>query len=711
MGAAATDLALYAHFACAALTALLLLRLWRRRAATAGDEASGAGSERGVEPGSPVPMRWFVAALVATMAWAAATAADQGSTRQWTAHAAALADLGRYGAWFGFVIALLGGPRHAPRGLVLGSAVALAGGIAAFAWRAAVGEHTLDASRLALAALLPLPVVGVLAIEQLWRNVTPDARWNAKPICGALACVFGFDLYLLSGGVLLDALDSDALAVRGAVHALGVPLAWLAIGRDGGVFGRLAVSRAAATYSTTLVLSGGYLLLVAAAGYWVRWFGGDWGGALQVALLAAAAVGFAALTFSGSVRARLRVAVAKHFFRYRYDYRQEWLRFTEGLSTAGGAEAVGEQVLRGLADLVESPGGLLWTADEERDAFVASRRWNLPAVADAEPRDSPFSTMLAERQWVIDIAEVRASPRRHEGLVLPAWLLGLPAARLVVPLVAGGVLQGFVVLAEPRGAVAVDWEVRDLLKTAARQAAGHLAQVRATEALLEARKFEAFNRMSAFVVHDLKNIVAQLSLMLKNAQRLHDNREFQQDMLLTVESSLEKMRRLMLQLREGAAPAAGAAGVELAPIVRRLAADASARGRGIECREAPRLATRGLPERLERVLGHLVHNALDATPPSGRVWVHTSREGGQVVVEVGDTGCGMSEAFVQTRLFRPFASTKRGGMGIGSYESREYVRELGGSIEVHSREGEGTLVRVRLPAFELHAPARDDATA
>jgi putative PEP-CTERM system histidine kinase len=247
----------------------------------------------------------------------------------------------------------------------------------------------------------------------------------------------------------------------------------------------------------------------------------------------------------------------------------------------------------------------------------------------------------------------------------------------------------------------LDWEVRDLLKTAARQAAGFLAQMHATEALLEARKFDAFNKMSAFVVHDLKNIITQLSLMMKNAERHRDNPEFQADMLLTVESSLEKMRQMMLQLREGAKPTGVASGVDLAPLLQRIETAARQRGRQLEVQVDDRIATRGHEERLERVIGHVVQNALDATPNSGRVWVRLAQAAGRVRLEVGDTGAGMSAEFIQHRLFRPFSSTKSSGMGIGSYESFQYVKELGGSIDVKSELGQGTLVTLLLPLFDV----------
>jgi putative PEP-CTERM system histidine kinase len=206
--------------------------------------------------------------------------------------------------------------------------------------------------------------------------------------------------------------------------------------------------------------------------------------------------------------------------------------------------------------------------------------------------------------------------------------------------------------------------------------------------------------MSAFVVHDLKNIVTQLSLMLKNAERHRDNPEFQADMLTTVENSLEKMRQMMLQLREGERPVGRSSGVDLHGVVARIAQATRQRGRTLEVSGVDQLATRGHEQRLERVIGHVVQNALDATPESGRVWVKLQQSAGRALVEVGDTGAGMSPEFIQSRLFRPFNSTKSSGMGIGSYESFQYVKELGGSIEVKSELGEGTVVRLLLPLFD-----------
>ncbi|MFN9744253.1 MAG: XrtA/PEP-CTERM system histidine kinase PrsK [Betaproteobacteria bacterium] len=654
--------------------------------------------------------RWPVAwALLASAAWCAASLLSLVWNDLAAVFIAQATDLARYALWFTFLILLLpqdgqGQPSPATRVMrrvAIGSVTAAA----LLMTLAAVGALEGEVARLAIAGALALPVCGLLMVEQLFRNLREDQRWNAKPVCLGLACVFVFDIYLFAEGLLFGKLDPEALAARGGVHALAVPFLFVAARRSPNWIAKLHVSRAAAFYSASLLLAGAYLLFMAAVGYYVRFFGGEWGRALQLGLVVAALALLGMLAFSGALRSWLRVFVGKHFYSYRYDYREEWLRFTAMLSANRSPQETGEMIVRGLAKMLECPAGTLWTRQGD-GGYAQSAAWNMPVTTEIEAAESSLVRFLATQGWVIDLDEFRSSPRRYGELALPTWLLGARNGWLVVPLMVGDELQGFVLLARPLTAIKLNWEVLDLLKTAGRQAAGYLAQMQATEALLDARKFEAFNKMSAFVVHDLKNIVAQLSLMLKNAERLHDNREFQQDMLLTVESSLEKMKRLMLQLREGAKPPGGSRGVELQPIVRRLVAMARAQGRTLETDEGEHLFTRGHDDRLERVLGHLVQNALDATPAGGRVWLRTSRAAGSVRVEVGDTGSGMTEEFVRNQLFRPFSSTKSSGMGIGSFESAQYVRELGGSIDVASRPGEGSVFTVLLPAFE--APQGSD---
>ncbi len=631
--------------------------------------------------------RWLFAAVLLTAAWGWLGLADQFARITLFLRLGAVADVLRYGCWFVFLLSSLrlrrgAGRASALRWLLPVSLAAVAGALVVQGLVAFHAAPLNEASPPVLMAGMVLAVLALLLVEQLFRNLQEDSRWSVKPLCLGLAGTFLFDLYLYSTSILFGGLDTDALQVRGAAHALTAPLLLL-----------------------SSVRSSGYLIFISAVGYYVRYFGGEWGRALQVALVFVGLVALGTLAFSGALRARMRVFLGKHFFRYRFDYREEWLRFTRVLAVQGSPQQMGQQVVHGLADMLDSPAGALWLKGGD-GVYRQAARWNQAESAAVEGAQTSLCGFLARTGWVINLDEYRAAPRRYEGLALPEWLLALPQAWLVVPLSTGDDLTGFVVLASARARSEVNWEVNDLLKTAGRQAASYLAQMLATEALLEARKFEAFNRMSAFVVHDLKNIVTQLSLMLKNAKRLHANPEFQQDMLMTIENSLDKMRQLMLQLREGATPAGSAVGVDLGAIAQRIAAGVAQRGRRLEVDAAERAVfTRGHEERLERVLGHLVQNALDATDAAGRVWLKVDRLVGQARVVVGDTGCGMTPEFVRERLFKPFQSTKKAGMGIGAFESFQYVQELGGQVQVHSTPGQGTEVTLLLPVFELHHEA------
>jgi len=620
--------------------------------------------------------------------------------------AARIADAVRIGAWVAFLLALFAGPAGTGAGtnrsppLWIGAIATLLIAVSLSLPQPAPLATALPAAiaRAEFAVLLALSILGLLVIEQLLRGPPRELRWNMKPLYLGLGGTFAFDLFLYADALLFVRLDPEIWAARGVVAAFAIPFVAVAAARSKDWSLNVHISRDVVFHSTALLISGIYLLAVAAAGYWVRYFGGTWGTTVQIAFLFAALLLLGVVLSSGSLRARLRVFISKHFFSYRYNYREEWLKVTRLLSGAESEASLNERCIRALADLVESTGGSLFLR-QDGTGYAEAARWNTPEVTEAEPVDSSFVRYLARTGWVLHLAEQRAGQERYENLELPEWLGRIAKAWLVVPLPSGEELIGFVVLAEPRTPIDVNWEVHDLLKTAARQAASYIGQVRAAEALLEAQKFAAFNRMSAFVVHDLKNLVAQLSLLLKNAERHHDNPEFRKDMLGTVEHVVARMNQLLLQLRAGTTPVEAPRPVALAALVERIAQARSAQHPALSVEIAAPMQALGHEDRLERVIGHLVQNALEATPPEGHVALRLLEEGEYAVIEVADTGAGMSTEFVRERLFKPFQSTKPTGMGIGAYESSQYVGELGGRILVDSRPDAGTRVKVYLPRF------------
>lgn len=609
-----------------------------------------------------------------------------------------IADILRGGAWLGFLVVLLrplwNGRLRWPAWL---AAAALLVQVLAVAVSAMLGSVA-EVLRPLLGAWLAQAVIGLILVEQLFRTLPAESRWGIKPLCLGLGAGYIFELYLFADATLFDRIDGDVWAVRGLAHALVIPLIILSGTRNPSWTLRMSISREVVFHSTALAVAGLYLLVIAAAAYYVRYFGGDWGRALQLTLLFAGLVLLGALLASGAQRARLKVLLSKHLFPYRYDYRSEWLRFTQALAAAEKELELGQAVIKALADLVESPGGLLWLRDEY-EHFVPHSRLNRPMLEFTEPASSAFSHYLDEREWIINLDEYRRRQALYEDLELPAWLTAIGDAWLVIPLKGADALIGFVVLSPPRAQFDVNWEVLDLLKTAQRQAASYLERMLAADALLEARKFDSFNRMSAFVVHDLKNLVAQLALMLKNAKRHGSNPEFQQDMLETVAHVETRMRGLMTQLQEKRSIDPPRV-VDVATLVRNVCASKKNQLPLVTVLEplAAGAETSAHPERLERILGHVVQNALDATEQNGKVTVavHIADEH-KLRVIVEDTGCGMSPEFLRERLSRPFQTTKSSGMGIGVFETRQYLGEIGGGLHFDSEAGRGTRVSIELP--------------
>jgi len=551
-----------------------------------------------------------------------------------------------------------------------------------------------------------LSIIALMLVEQLYRGTAPDDRWSIKFFCLGVGAIFAYDLATYADAMLFRRIDFELWAARGFANLLTVPLIAVSAARNPQWSLDIAVSRRMVFQSTALLSAGSYLLIVSAAGYYIRYFGGTWGGVLQTTVIFAGLVGLALILVSGSLRARLKVFINKNFFSYRYDYREEWLRLTRELTEEERDDDFGARAIRAIAHLVEARGGGLWVR-QDQPRYERLTQWEAPLLADtSEPVDGSLARFLRDREWVVNFDEYRAQVSTYGDLQLPGWLCDDDEAWLVVPLMLHDDLFGFVVLLTARTRITTNWEVNDLLKTAGRQVASTLAQLHAHRALIVARQFESFNRMSAFVVHDLKNLVAQLSLLLSNATRHRDNPEFQDDMIDTVDNAVDKMKKLLLQLRAGATPADEPAPVDLQEVVlSALKSKAPMTPRPTILVDAPGIRTMAHRERLDRVVGHLLQNAAEATPANGKIEVRVRSEDQSAIIEVEDSGVGMSEDFIRTRLFKPFESTKKNGMGIGIYESREYIRELGGHLDVESRETEGTRFSIALPLLRPAAIA------
>jgi putative PEP-CTERM system histidine kinase len=510
--------------------------------------------------------------------------------------------------------------------------------------------------------------------------------------------MLAYDFFMYAEALLFNQLDADLWQARGVVYAMVMPLIAVSVARNPMWSVDVFVSKNVAVHTATLLVAGTYLLIMAAAGYYLRYFGGEWGTVFQVVFLFGAGVALLVLLFSGQLRAYIRVFLGKHFYRHRYDYREQWLSFTAALSACKKEILPHECIVRAMAEVVDSPAGLLWLRNRE-GVYLQRAHWGVSGgEAETLALHDSLIQFLQTRAWVINLDEYQEASEIYGTLELPDWLLELPRAWLIIPLLDQQQLLGFAVINRPRAHMSFNWELLDLLKTAASQAASYLAQLEATEALAEARQFEGFHRLSAFVLHDIKNLIAQQSLLIGTAARHKHKPEFIEDVIDIMGHSVAKMQRLMRLLRTGISgdkPVASNLVLAVRNAVINRSGDKPVPKFICESEEIQMTMER---DRMTSVIENLIQNAQDATADDGMVTVSMVIKGNQAEIEIKDTGSGMDADFIRERLFRPFDTTKGDtGMGIGAYECREFVHRLNGEIQVHSEPGKGTSMRIILP--------------
>jgi putative PEP-CTERM system histidine kinase len=552
---------------------------------------------------------------------------------------------------------------------------------------------------------LTIAAGSLVLVHNLYGQAAPDSRTNIRLPMLALAAMWAYDLHLYTVAYLTRAPVDDLLAMRGAILAMLVPLFALA-SRRGGQW-RVQLSRAATFQSISVMAILAYLILMMSATRLLELVGGHWVRIGQIGLIFAMTIVALVLIPSGRMRALARVMLAKHLFEHRYDYREEWLRFAYTVGRAGDGQApLGERVIKAIADMADAPGGLLFVPDDYgRLSLSASWNWR-GALPEPAGDAGAFVRFLEAKAFVLDFGGVRdgAVRKNGESVTLPAWLLDMEEGWAGIPLLHNERLVGLVVVAHPPVRRPLDWEDFDLFRTAGVQAATYLAEARGQEALANAQRFDEFNRRFAFIIHDVKNLVSQLSLIIRNAERHADKPEFREDMIATLHSSVKKMNDLLARLGRGSANVE-AEPVRAMSVAQAVAAVAEIKRRvhPVEVKGEAGLAAHADPSRLEQAMMHLVQNAIDASPAGAPVRIAYEARGGEAAIDIVDSGCGMSADFVRTRLFQPFASTKESGFGVGAFEARTLVAAMGGRIEVDSREGAGTRFTLLLPRGETVA--------
>ncbi|PCJ89286.1 MAG: PEP-CTERM system histidine kinase PrsK [Thiotrichaceae bacterium] len=559
-----------------------------------------------------------------------------------------------------------------------------------------------------IAGYVILSLIGLAVIEQLFRNTSSRHRWATKYLFFGAGGIFVFDFYLYADALLFRTIDQSLWEARGIVHMMVVPLLVVSSARNKNWSLNIFVSRDI-ILSTTVILGGGlYLLAMATAGYYLRVFGGDWGKVAQVMFLTLAIVILFVILTSSPLRAKARVFLSKHFYKNKYDYRIEWLRFTEDLDDKGHSEDHYGTVIEAMANIVEARAGSLWLRDES-GGYKNTGVWKVRRQDYTLKENASLIRFLNRTGFIINLRDFIVRKSEYKKLSLEGWILNDDNLWLIVPLHGSDDLLGFVILADPLVERSINWEDRDLLKTAAKQASNFLTMLMTSSQLAEAKQFEVFSRLSAYMVHDLKNIASELELIAINAKKHTGNPEFIEDAFGTVENAADDIKRLLMQLRNRRAEKEKKVIVDLVELVTEVVNSKKHLLPAPQLRVKSESALVPLEKgRLANVLAHLIENAQQATAAKGEIIITLSNVDDMRLIEIRDNGQGMDENFIRDRLFKPFDTTKgNAGMGIGMYESREFMRQLGGDIYVQSKPGKGTIITLHIPSGLSHEDGED----
>lgn len=640
-----------------------------------------------------LPRLAFVVALGTTALWALSVAGI-GSAELETQALASVRSL----AWLGFMFALVRRDRRAPKNAAVLMiyavvvAIVLASGALALAGAALpAAAPVLNGARVVLDMMAAASAL--LLVNHLYTAVTPGARSGIQLVMIALAAMWLADFALLAAAYATQSWPAGLVGARGLVMAMLAPLFALAVHRNGDW--TLQLSRTVAYQSLSLAAIALYVTAMALATSMIAAVGGQQARIIQTAFVFGTTAALFAILSTPWLRAWARVKLAKHLFAHRYDYRAEWLRFTDTLGQPGeGAAPLEQRIIKAVADLTDSPAGLLLVQGGAGLELGAAWNWpNEPVATDAElPRYLEASARIV----ALDAVRTEAT-QGEEARAVPRWMIDRADAWVLVPLLHFGKLTGAILLARPPIDRAPDWEDLDLLRLAGRQVASYLAEARAHHALAEAERFDEFSRRFAFIMHDIKNLVSQLSLVARNAERHADKPEFRADMIATLQDSAARMNDLLARLSQHhQARAEATAPVALGSLVEAVAARRRAQHPIITGGVSGASAVAD-PARLDQVLDHLIQNAIEASAPGDPVALMIAEDGEAVAIDVIDHGIGMSAAFVRDSLFKPFVSSKANGFGLGAFEARQLVEQMGGTVSVVSREGEGTRFRISLP--------------
>jgi len=538
-------------------------------------------------------------------------------------------------------------------------------------------------------------------LEQVFRATREPLRYQVKLVLIGLGALGGYQIYQSSQFLVVPVWQSDYALAGGAAALTSVGLIAYGAWRSEHHLSAEAVAVTPQAFygSFTFIVIGFYLVGVGLVGELVNYTGGSMSLALSMLVVFMALVALVIMVCSRAVRIVVNQVMFRHFLRSKYDYRSKWLEVTEAFRNCGSVDAVLDQLLYALSTTFAAPRISIWIPFEGDGKFHRVRCANIEVAPPPLEGEDPVVAALCSTDEPVDL-DPRATHRGLADAHDPFWKA--TRAVLGVPLRSEGRLIAFVTLSPELSGQGYGQDDRDLLRAIAHHAAMLLSLVHLAEARRAATGMEALHRVSAFCLHDLKNLAARLSLVVQNADVHGHDPVFQQSAMRTVAQTAKSMTALVgkLSLESDDLTDHDVPVGELTDVQSIIDDTVKSVNGGVSVsvrnEVAAVLPVRIHADQLQQVLLNLILNAAQACGSQGEIRIITKAEEGAAVIVVSDTGSGIPPSVLRT-LFRPFRTTKKGGLGVGLYECKRIVEAHQGTIRVESESGRGTAVRITLP--------------
>lgn len=567
--------------------------------------------------------------------------------------------------------------------------------------------------------VLLVSVVILIQIESTLRSLKHSIQIGKKAILIVMFINFLFVVYLTSH-LLLFGNMGKAMIITGFVIIIISHIFFLIhLGKYGINQYEVKIGREAVYSSATIFIVGSYLIAIGIIGHIVRSIGGDMQTFFTVLAAFLVFLMLLAILVSKSLKSRIRAFVDRNFYRNKYNYREQWGKFSESLSEVVNIEDVLDTILNNITHIFQIKSASIFLKDSLSGHFILWKSKNQLMLDHIKfESDSKFLDWIFRLGEPLEISALIDNQETSGVTDIEITHFEQLNARVCVPMIVQKKFIGILILGPKTNSGMFSLEDFDLLDTLANQSSVAILNAQLNENLVQTREMESFHKLASFVLHDIKNSVSTLSLVVTNAERNWDNEEFQKDMLITISSTVNRMKSLITKLSTmpnrlelNRRP------VVLQQLLDEVIADTKLTDHQhitIDRHYNKISDLNADPDLLKKVIKNLIINAIEAVNEQGhlrfivRQAVHQPfyREGAipeeptdryYAEIVVADSGCGMSSKFIQQNLFKPFQTTKRKGLGIGLYQSKEIIQAHGGSIEVQSKPDKGTEFKIYLP--------------